>query len=73
MKRIKDMYVRDHMFSVADGFKLGVDPKIMRHPANCQLITIAEKRKKGDKSCITLDELLERIRLWDIKYPGIQY
>lgn len=64
----KDGYTRDHMYSIFDGFKNNIDPKIISHPANCQLITMSENSKKKDKSCITLDELLERIRLWNIKY-----
>ena len=64
----KEGYVRDHMFSRQDGFDQKIDPKIISHPANCQLITNSENACKRNKSCITLNELLERIRLWDIKY-----
>ena len=62
---------RDHMFSVWDGKALGVDPKILSHPANCVLMTQSDNTKKHKSSSISLDELLERIRLWDIKYPKV--
>ncbi len=52
------------MFSVKDGFIHGVDPKIIKHPANCRLLRHSDNVKKGASSCITLDELLERIHNW---------
>ena len=61
---------RDHMYSIKDGFLNGVDPKIISHPANCQLIQQPLNAKKQSKSCITLDQLKERIRIWDEKYKN---
>ena len=59
---------RDHMYSVKDGFLNRVDPKIIAHPANCRLVKQGENASKKDKSCITLEQLLERIKIWDQKY-----
>ena len=59
---------RDHMYSVKDGFLNNVDPKIIAHPANCRLIRQGDNASKKDKSCITLEQLLERIKIWDQKY-----
>lgn len=59
---------RDHMYSVKDGFLNNVDPKIVAHPANCRLIRQGDNASKKDKSCITLEQLLERIEIWDQKY-----
>lgn len=59
---------RDHMYSVKDGFLNGIDPKIIAHPANCRLIRQGENASKKNKSCITLEQLLERIKVWDEKY-----
>lgn len=59
---------RDHMLSVREGFKLGVDPKIISHPANCKLMVHNENISKNKKSTITLTELLDRINKWDEKY-----
>lgn len=61
---------RDHMYSVVDGFVNNVDPLIVAHPANCRLIRQSENASKKNKSCITLDELKERIRIWNEKYTS---
>lgn len=59
---------RDHMVSVKYGFDNGIDPKIISHPANCQLLRHTENHKK-DKNCsITFEQLLKRILLWEEKY-----
>lgn len=62
---------RDHIMSVKWGFENGIDPKYIRHPANCQLLRHNDNVSKGKKESITLDILLERIRVWDSKYSGI--
>ena len=59
---------RDHMYSVKEGFLNKVDPKILAHPANCRLIRHNDNVSKGSKSTITLEQLLERIRIWNKKY-----
>lgn len=59
---------RDHMYSVMDGFKNNIDPSIISHPANCKLMIHPENSSKHDKSSITLEELKERIKIWDEKY-----
>lgn len=59
---------RDHMYSVNEGYKNGIDPKIISHPANCKLMQHNDNISKGKKSTITLDELLKRIKEWDLKY-----
>jgi len=59
---------RDHLFSVYDGFKIGIPPEILRHPANCQLIPHSENQKKHRHSSITLSELLDRIKQYDNTY-----
>lgn len=59
---------RDHMYSIKDGFLNNVDPKLLAHPANCRLVKQSENASKRDRSCITLEQLLERIKQWDKKY-----
>lgn len=59
---------RDHMFSVKEGYERGIDPTLISHPANCQLLVHNENISKNKKSCITLEELLERIEMFEIKY-----
>ena len=59
---------KDHMLSVSYGKLNKIDPKIISHPANCKLMTQAENKAKQHYSSITLEELLERIIMWDAKY-----
>lgn len=60
---------RDHRFSVCEGFRLGVDPRMIRHPANCVLMLHSENISKLSGCSITLDELKLKIEEWDRKYP----
>lgn len=55
---------RDHMFSVKAGFDNGIDPAIISHPANCELLIHTENQSKREKSSITLEELIDRINKW---------
>ena len=45
-----------------------VDPKVISHPANCQLLKHSDNARKHSKISLTLEELLERIKKWDCKY-----
>lgn len=58
--------VRGHIFSRRDGFEQGVFPEILRHPANCQIITHGDNVSKAqsnnkDGGGQTPDELFEKI------------
>jgi hypothetical protein len=55
---------RDHMFSVSDGWKNNIPAEIIRHPANCMLMPILENKRKGKRSSITYEELLQKIEKW---------
>jgi hypothetical protein len=55
---------KDHMISVREGYENNIDPSIIKHPANCKLLPHKENQKKHKKSCITLEQLLERIKYW---------
>jgi hypothetical protein len=57
---------RDHKLSIADGFKLGIDPEIMKHPANCTIMLHKENQRKNKKSLIHLDQLLDLIEAWKV-------
>jgi hypothetical protein len=59
---------RDHMVSVRYGFDNNIDPKIISHPANCQLLPHSSNVSKYTKCSITLEDLLLRIEQWDKKY-----
>lgn len=63
--------VRDHMLSRKTGFNLGIFPQILRHPANCQILTSKDNIKKKnhryiDADHLTIDELFDRI----LSYAG---
>jgi hypothetical protein len=59
---------RDHMIAVRDGFNLGIDPKLLSHPANCKLMIHNENISKHKTSSINITELLQRIEDFNIKY-----
>jgi hypothetical protein len=59
---------RDHLYSVKDGFKNNISPSIIKHPANCELITHRENQAKYSRSKITIEELMNRIIEFDLKY-----
>ena len=62
---------RDHRYSIFDGFKNKIDPKIISHPANCELMQHNKNSSKHNKSSITLEELLKRIKNWNKKYKEV--
>lgn len=59
---------RDHMFSITEGFKNKIDPKLISHPANCKLMIHTNNQLKNSKCSISIEELIERIKDWNIKY-----
>lgn len=59
---------RDHLFSVTDGWLNNIPPAIIRHPANCELLQHTENQSKHKKSKITIDELYQRIKQFDLLY-----
>jgi len=59
---------RDHCVSIKYGFDNNIDPKIIRHPANCQLLTHSDNVTKYTKCSMTIEELLEKIEKWNNKY-----
>lgn len=61
---------RDHIYSVSEGFKNNIDPKIISHPANCQLMRQNENSSKYSKCDIKIEDLIKKIKKWDKKYNG---
>jgi hypothetical protein len=59
---------RDHLFSIADGRRLGVPPKLLAHPANCRLLRHPDNKAKAHASAISLKVLRKRIVAWNLKY-----
>ena len=56
---------RDHMVSVKWGFENKIDPNIIKHPANCNLMLHTETNIKKTCNSISYNELLIRISNWD--------
>lgn len=59
---------RDHLFSVKQGFVLGVDPYYISHPANCKLVLHKTNQKKNDKCSISIQELIKRVEQFNLHY-----
>jgi hypothetical protein len=59
---------RDHMYSINDGFLNGIHPIIISHPANCELMPQQMNSKKNAKSSISLEKLLEKIKIFENVY-----
>ncbi len=59
---------RDHIVSVKFGFENSIDPKIISHPANCQLLRHNDNVSKNKKCSMTIEELLEKIQNWNNRY-----
>jgi hypothetical protein len=59
---------RDHKISIVYGFTNNIDSKIISHPANCQLMKHSENISKHKGNSITIEELINQIKIWDIKY-----
>ncbi len=60
---------RDHLISVQYAKEHNIDPKLISHPANCELILHSENKRRQGKCSITIQELMVRIEKWDNKYP----
>jgi predicted nucleic acid-binding Zn ribbon protein len=59
---------RDHKLSIKEGFNKNIDPKIISHPANCELLIHSKNIAKNKNSSISLEELLIAIEKWNVKY-----
>lgn len=59
---------RDHIISVKYAYENKINPLLIAHPANCQLLQQCKNSVKHSKCDIKIDELLERIEKWDNLY-----
>ena len=58
---------RDHMISVKYGFRNGISSELISHPANCQLMQHTLNNTKKTQCSITLNELEERIKKFNVR------
>lgn len=56
--------VKDHRLSVHEAYSLGVDPKLISHPANCEFMLHKKNAAKTLKSSITIEELIATVAKW---------
>lgn len=70
MKTNSKGVVRDHKLGRKLGYTLGIFPQILRHPANCQIITHGNNVSKAHK-CKSTDSILTVNELFDaiINFP----
>ena len=59
---------RDHIVSIKYGYEHHIDPNIISHPANCQLMLQNNNASKGISSNITIEDLYKKIEQWNLKY-----
>jgi hypothetical protein len=59
---------RDHMIPVVYGWKHGISPEIISHPANCKLMRHSDNVSKGIKPSISLEALCHKIEKWNKIY-----
>ena len=52
---------RDHIYSRDKGFENLIDPYIISHPANCQLLIHTDNESKNCKCDMSIEELVEFI------------
>jgi len=55
-------YELDHKFSITEGFKQNVDPKVIGHYTNLELLPKYVNRSKRIKCSITLEDLLQLVK-----------
>lgn len=63
---------RDHKYSCDEAFKNLIDPYLISHPANCQLLQHSKNISKYNKCSISLNELKQNINEWNKKYGEYQ-
>jgi ferredoxin-fold anticodon binding domain-containing protein len=51
----------DHRYSISQGFKDQIDPFLIAHPCNLQMLKARINKKKNAKCDITIEELLEGV------------
>lgn len=62
---LEGAYNIDHKFSVCDGFMKGVPPEIVGHICNLEMKPWRDNLSKWKRSDMTLEELLEAIRVYE--------
>ena len=56
---------KDHMISKSYGYWHKIDPYLISHPANCEIMLRNSNSSKNDSCSITIDELIEQVEWWN--------
>ena len=56
---------KDHMISKNYGYWHKIDPYLISHPANCEIMLKDINSSKNSSCSITVDELIERVEWWN--------
>jgi hypothetical protein len=54
----------DHIYSISEGFKNRIDPYLISHPCNLQMLKAKENKKKNSKCGHTIEELYWKAELF---------
>lgn len=57
---------KDHKISIKFGFDNNISPIYLRHPANCEFLTLRENSHKNYRCSLTLPELLNKIKKFSL-------
>ncbi len=60
--------VKDHRISRIYGWENKINPNLISHPANCEIMLQITNAFKSGNCSITVKELKEAIKEWDMKY-----
>lgn len=63
----KQTYHVDHRLSILDAWNANLPAEIVNHPANLQILEAKTNSRKGSKSTITVEELLDLIKLYALR------
>ena len=56
---------KDHRISRKYGYIHNIDPYLISHPANCEIMLLTDNSSKQDKCSITLQQLIEEVEWWN--------
>lgn len=56
----------DHRYSISQGFKNKIDPFVISHPSNLQMLKAKDNKKKNAKCDHTIEELYEKVNNFGI-------
>lgn len=59
-------YHLDHIVSIYDGFRFGVEPEVLAHVCNLRIVKHALNEQKFNTSGMTVDELKHKIKEYEV-------